>query len=143
MLFRSLSATRGPATFPVPLRLRVLVVDDNRDSVERLARLLQLHGHQVQTASDGVEAVQAAAAFRPNLVLLDIGLPKMNGYEAARRIRHHDWGKRMVLVAMTGWGQDEDKRRALEAGFDHHMTKPVDPVALEKLVAVLTLRKRG
>jgi PAS domain S-box-containing protein len=121
---------------------RILVVDDNRDSVESLAMVLRLHGHQVQTARDGVEAVQAAAAFRPNLVLLDIGLPKMNGYEAARRIRHHDWGKRMVLVAMTGWGQDEDKRRALEAGFDHHMTKPVDPVALEKLVAVLTLRKR-
>jgi signal transduction histidine kinase len=116
---------------------RILVVDDNRDSVETLGMVLKLQGHDVHTARDGLEAVQAAAAFRPNLVLLDIGLPKMNGYEAARRIREHEWGKSMALIAMTGWGQEEDKRRAFEAGFDHHMTKPVDPAVLERLLAEL------
>jgi CheY-like chemotaxis protein len=137
---RSIETERDAAASARCSPSRILVVDDNRDSVDSLATVLQLQGHDIQTARDGVEAVQAAAAFRPNLVLLDIGLPKMNGYEAAQRIRQHDWGKTMVLIAMTGWGQDEDKRRALQAGFDHHMTKPVDPVALEKLMAVLTLQ---
>jgi signal transduction histidine kinase/ActR/RegA family two-component response regulator len=137
---RSIDPERDAAASARCSPSRILVVDDNRDSVDSLATVLQLQGHDIQTARDGVEAVQAAAAFRPNLVLLDIGLPKMNGYEAAQRIRQHDWGKTMVLIAMTGWGQDEDKRRALQAGFDHHMTKPVDPVALEKLMAVLTLQ---
>jgi CheY-like chemotaxis protein len=92
-------------------------------------------GHEFQTAYDGLEAVQAAAAFRPDVVLLDIGMPKMNGYEAARHIREQAWGKDMLLVALTGWGQEEDKRRAAEAGFDHHLTKPVDLEALQKLLA--------
>jgi CheY-like chemotaxis protein len=83
--------------------------------------------------------VQAAAAFRPDVVLLDIGLPKMNGYEAARHIRRRPWGRPMTLIAVTGWGQEEDRRRALEAGCDEHLTKPVDPAALEKLLAVLAV----
>jgi len=95
-------------------------------------------GHETHTAHDGVEAVQAAATFRPQVVLLDIGLPKMDGYEAARNIRQRPWGKTMLLVALTGWGQEEDRRRTREAGFDHHLTKPVDPADLEGLLAALT-----
>jgi PAS domain S-box-containing protein len=115
---------------------RILIVDDNRDSADSLQRLLRLEGHETQLAFDGLEAVQTAAAFRPQVVLLDIGLPKMNGYEVAKRIRQHDWGRSMVLIALTGWGQEEDKNRAFEAGFDHHLTKPVDPSALDRLLAM-------
>ena len=97
--------------------------------------LLKLTGHETHTAHDGLEAVEAAATFRPDVVLLDIGLPKLNGYEAARRIREQPWGKDMVLVALTGWGQEEDRQRSREAGFDAHMVKPVDPAALTKLLA--------
>jgi PAS domain S-box-containing protein len=118
-------------------KCRVLVVDDNRDTADSLAVLLRLLGHDLHTAHDGLEAVQAAATFRPDVVLLDIGLPKMSGYEAARSIRRQPWGEGMTLVAVTGWGQEEDKRRAAEAGFDHHLTKPVDPAALERLLAEL------
>jgi CheY-like chemotaxis protein len=118
-------------------RRRILVADDLRDSVDSLSLVLRMAGHEVQTAHDGLEAVQAAAAFRPDVVLLDIGMPKMNGYEAARHIRQQSWGQRMVLIAVTGWGQPEDRRRCLEAGFSHHLTKPVDPIVLEKLLADL------
>jgi CheY-like chemotaxis protein len=117
---------------------RILFVDDNRDTATSMAILLQMYGHEVRTAFDGLEALQVAATFRPDVVLLDIGLPKMNGYEAAHRIREQPWGKHMALIALTGWGQEEDKRRALEAGFDHHLTKPVQAVALEKLLALMT-----
>jgi PAS domain S-box-containing protein len=116
---------------------RILVVDDNRDAAETLMMVLQLMGHKTDTAYDGLEAVQAAATFRPDVVLLDIGLPKMNGYESARHIRAQPWGKEMALIALTGWGQEEDKRRAFEAGFDHHLTKPVEAAALEKLLALI------
>jgi CheY-like chemotaxis protein len=118
-------------------RCRVLVVDDNKDSATSLARLLKLMGNSVRTAHDGLEAVNAAAEFKPDVALLDIGLPKLNGYDAARAIRDEPWGKSMVLIALTGWGQDEDKRRALEAGFHFHMVKPVDLRALENLLAQL------
>jgi CheY-like chemotaxis protein/two-component sensor histidine kinase len=116
---------------------RILVVDDNRDAADSLAMMLRVSGHAVQTAYDGLAGVQAAAAFRPDVVLLDIGMPKMNGYEAARQIRQQVCGKNTFLVAITGWGQEEDKRRAIEAGFDHHLTKPVDPATLEKLLTGL------
>jgi CheY-like chemotaxis protein len=116
-------------------RPRILVADDNRDATESMALVLRLMGHEIHTAHDGLEAVQAAASFRPEVVLLDIGMPKMNGYEAARHIREQPWGEEMALIALTGWGQEEDKRRALEAGFDHHLTKPVDPEVLETLLA--------
>jgi PAS domain S-box-containing protein len=118
-------------------KCRILVADDLPDSVDSLAVVLRLAGHDVRTAHDGLEAVQAAATFRPDVVLLDIGMPRMNGYEAARSIREQPWGTGMALIALTGWGQEEDKRRALEAGFDHHLTKPVDPAALEKLLALI------
>lgn len=113
---------------------RILVVDDSRDAAMSLAIMLRLAGHETCTAFDGVEAIQTAAGFRPDVVLLDIGLPKMNGYEVARQIRKQPWGGATVLIALTGWGQDEDKRRALEAGFDHHLTKPGEARALEKLL---------
>jgi len=114
---------------------RILVVDDNRDSAESLAMLLKLSGNETHTAYDGLEAVEAAATFKPNLVLLDIGLPKLNGYDAARKIREQPWSKGMVLVALTGWGQEEDRQRSREAGFDGHIVKPVDLTALMKLLA--------
>ena len=114
---------------------RILVADDNRNAAESLAMMLRLAGHEVYAVHDGQEAVEAAAWFRPELALLDIGMPKLNGFEAARRIREQAWGQKIILAAITGWGQEEDKRRAGEAGFNHHLTKPVDPAALEKLLA--------
>jgi PAS domain S-box-containing protein len=113
---------------------RILVVDDNRDTADSLGMMLQLMGHDIALAHDGLEAVQAATDFRPDVVFLDIGLPRMNGYEVTRYIREQQWGKEMLIVAVTGWGQEEDKRRALEAGFDHHLTKPVGMEVLEKLL---------
>ena len=113
---------------------KVLVVDDNRDATESLTHLLRLMGHEIRAAYDGLEAVEAALDFAPDVVLLDIGLPIMNGYEAARRIRKQPRGEEIRLVAVTGWGQDSDKRRALQAGFDHHLTKPVSVEDLESVL---------
>jgi signal transduction histidine kinase/ActR/RegA family two-component response regulator len=129
----ALAAGDGERT-GAPAGCRILVVDDNRDAVESLAMLLRLLGHQVETALDGLEAVEVASAFGPDVVLLDIGLPKLNGYEAGRRIRD-ERGEGIVLVALTGWGQEQDRRQSKEAGFDHHMTKPVDFDALKTLLA--------
>jgi signal transduction histidine kinase/ActR/RegA family two-component response regulator len=122
---------------------RILVVDDNRDAADSLGLLLRLMGNEVRTAHDGLEAVGAAAAFRPDVVLLDIGLPKLSGYEVARRIREQEGGKDKLLVALTGWGQDEDRRRSREAGFDHHMTKPVEFDALQKLLGETKMGQAG
>ena len=118
--------------------LRILVVDDNRDAASSIGMLLKIMGNSVRTAHDGEEAVTAAGEFRPQVVLLDIGLPKMNGYDVARCIRREPWGKNIVLIAVTGWGQDEDKRKSEEAGFDRHMIKPVDPQTLMKMLAELS-----
>jgi PAS domain S-box-containing protein len=118
-----------------PSALRILVVDDNQDAADSLGMLLGMMGNEVHTAHDGLEAVGAAAAFQPDVVLLDIGLPKLNGYEAARRIREQQGGAEILLVALTGWGQEDDRRQSREAGFDHHMTKPVEFEALQKLLA--------
>ena len=118
---------------------RILVVDDNLDAVESLTLLLTLSGNETHAVYNGPEAVEAAATFRPDVVLLDIGLPELNGYDVASRIREQPWGKKMVLVALTGWGQEEDRRRSREAGFDHHLTKPVDPFAVNKLLAGLSV----
>ncbi|MBM4071510.1 MAG: response regulator [Planctomycetes bacterium] len=114
---------------------RLVIADDNKDSAESLALMLRLTGNDVRTAHDGMAAVEAATSFQPEAMLLDIGMPRLNGYEAARHIRQQPWGKNVILIALTGWGQSEDKQRALAAGFDHHMTKPVDPVELENLLA--------
>lgn len=120
---------------------RILVVDDNRDAADSLAMLLRLTGNEVRTSYNGMEGVEIAANFRPHAVLLDIGMPNLNGHDACRRIRGEVWGKEMVLVALTGWGQDEDRRRTAEAGFDAHMVKPVDPTASLKLLASLIAAK--
>ena len=117
--------------------LRILVVDDNRDSANSLSMLLRLTGNETQTAYDGAEALSLAGEFRPDVVLLDIGLPKLNGYEVARRIREQSWGKRVILIALTGWGQEEDRQRSREAGFDDHMVKPVELSPLMNLLAEL------
>jgi PAS domain S-box-containing protein len=116
---------------------KVLVVDDNDDTATSLQMMLEMLGHDVRTAHDGPQALEVARAYQPDLVLLDIGLPKLNGHEVARRIREQPWGKDMKLVAMTGWGQDEDLRRSKEAGFDHHLVKPVEPAVLEDLLTRL------
>jgi CheY-like chemotaxis protein len=120
--------------------LRVLVVDDNEDSALSLAMLLELQGFAVTTAFRGSEALQKAVEQPPQVALLDIGLPDMTGYELAGRMREQLGGSRVTLVALTGWGQDEDRRAAEGAGFDHHFTKPVDPDALEQLLQRLSTR---
>jgi CheY-like chemotaxis protein len=97
--------------------------------------LLRLMGNEIRTAYDGLEALEVAESFRPEQVLLDIGLPKLNGYDVARRIRQQPWGRNIILVALTGWGQNEDRRRSQEAGFDFHLVKPVELAALEKILA--------
>ena len=113
---------------------RVLVVDDNADAAESLAMLLEANGDAVRVAYDGEEALGAEGDFRPEVVLLDIGMPKLSGYEVARRIRDARGGD-VLIVAITGWGQEEDRRRAREAGFDHHFTKPVDYQALLDVIS--------
>lgn len=120
---------------------RILVVDDNRDSAFSLAMLLNLTGSETHTAYDGLEAVAEAERFRPDAILLDIGLPKLNGYEAARKIREQPWGTGIVLIALTGWGQEDDRRKSAEAGFDAHIIKPIDHEALNKLLAELLPEK--
>jgi len=119
---------------PPAARRRILVADDNRDAADSLAMLLELQGHETRVAYDGREALSAFAAFQPEIVLLDIGMPELNGYEVAERIRREPGGDAVVLAALTGWGQQQDKRQAKAAGFDHHFAKPVDP---DLLIATL------
>jgi CheY-like chemotaxis protein len=122
---------------------RILVVDDNIDGAESLALLLQMEGHETHMAHDGQEAGVVAEANRPDAIILDIGLPGMNGYEACEAIRKKPWGRDVVLVAVTGWGQQEDKNRSKEAGFDAHIVKPVDHAALMKLLFQLFRSRNG
>ena len=129
---RSNSGSPAKAT-----RRRILVVDDNRDAAFSLSMMLELMGNETCVAYDGLQALDVAATFRPDVVVLDIGMPKLNGYDAARRIREEPWGRDIALIALTGWGQLEDRRRSRSAGFDAHLTKPVDPAALEKLLGEL------
>ena len=103
----------------------MLVVDDHEDGATSMCRLLRVLGYDTRQASDGLAGLDAAAEFRPDVVLLDIAMPKLNGYEVARRLRAEPWGKQMLLIAVTGWGQESDKQRASDAGFDCHLTKPV------------------
>ncbi|MEO6463568.1 MAG: response regulator, partial [Candidatus Eisenbacteria bacterium] len=116
---------------------RILVVDDNRDAADSLTMLLRTLGHEVMTAYDGERAAELAEQTRPEVVLLDIGMPHLNGYDACRRMRGEAWGARLHIIAMTGWGQEEDRRRTGDAGFDFHVVKPVDPAELMKLLASL------
>jgi CheY-like chemotaxis protein len=117
---------------PTVTSRRVLVVDDNVDAAETLALMLKLHGHHVQTAHDGQDALRVAPVFAPHIVLLDLGMPNLNGYETANQIRSQPWGRDMALVALTGWGQPKDRKRTIEAGFDAHLVKPVDQNTLLK-----------
>jgi PAS domain S-box-containing protein len=119
-------------------RLRhILVADDNRDAAASLALFLELKGHKVIAAHSGTDALAIALREKPEILVLDIGMPGMSGYAVAERIREESWGARAILVAMTGWGQDRDKRQAFAAGFDHHLTKPVDPLQLAALLATV------
>ena len=130
-------AEPGPGERPAGRRHRVLIVDDNADSASSLALLLELNGHEAHTAHDGVGGLAAAERLQPDLVLLDIGLPGLNGYEVCRRIRQEAWGKDLMVVALTGWGQEEDRSRSREAGFSAHLVKPVDLTALMRILATL------
>lgn len=112
----------------------ILIVDDNADSAQSLAMMLSMLGHETRTANDGFEALELAELFMPDVCLLDIGMPNLNGYELARRMRQQPWGEDILLVALTGWGQDEDKRRSAEAGINMHLVKPVSPAALMELL---------
>jgi PAS domain S-box-containing protein len=134
---------RSPAAVAGVPKLRVLVADDNRDMTESLALMLTMEGHEVRTAFDGEEAFQAAESFLPDVALIDLGMPKGSGHAVARRIREAPWGGRIILVAQTGWGQDDDRRRTLQAGFDHHLVKPVSPEALANLLASLAAPERS
>jgi signal transduction histidine kinase/ActR/RegA family two-component response regulator len=118
--------------------VRILIADDNRDSANSMARLLRWSGNDVEIAYDGEDAFHLAEANRPEVLLLDIGMPRLDGYQLAERIRGQAWGRRMILIAATGWGQDEDRRRSLTSGFDAHLVKPVDSEALFDLIARLT-----
>ena len=137
-------AVRGAGGRELPARpRRILVADDNADALESLATILKLAGHEVFSAPNGAVALEAAAQHLPEVALLDIGMPLMDGYEVARRVRAQPWGKGVALVALTGWGQDADRRRSLEAGFDAHLVKPLDLDKLGQLLAGLPLRAAG
>src|ERR671912_2532174 len=127
----------APSVKTTPQRFRILVVDDNHDSALSLAMMLSIMGHETRTAHDGESAVATAESFLPDVVLLDIGLPKLNGYEVAQRIRESAWGQAMFLIAVTGWGQEEDRQRSSEVGLNVHMVKPVEPAVLERLLSEL------
>jgi CheY-like chemotaxis protein len=111
---------------PLPAKRHILVVDDNMDVARSMAMLLRAEGHEARTAFSSEGALEALQTWRPDVVLLDIGLPQMDGYEVARRMRAYPAGESAVLIAVTGWGQPEDRRRSMEAGFDFHVTKPVE-----------------
>jgi signal transduction histidine kinase/ActR/RegA family two-component response regulator len=132
-----------PVSAPAPearVSRRVLVVDDNTDNAELLRILLEDEGHETYMAHDGVEGLAAAERLRPDVVLMDLGLPRIDGFDACRRIREQPWGKRMLMIAITGWGQDVDRRKSQEAGFDHHLVKPVDARAIVALMHESTPR---
>jgi PAS domain S-box-containing protein len=132
---RSAFSSGGTTRSPVMMKRRVLIVDDNLDALESLSRVVKILGNETCQAKDGLEAVESAREFRPEIILMDIGMPNLDGYGAARRIRQEAWGRDVTLIATTGWGQDEDRRRSSEAGFDHHLVKPVDLELLQSLLA--------
>jgi signal transduction histidine kinase/CheY-like chemotaxis protein len=131
------AVAKAPTVEDTPRRLvsrRVLVVDDNEDSAESLALLLRLGGHLVETAHDGEAALEVADRFQPDAILLDLGMPRLNGYEVCERIRMQPWGQSVLMIAQTGWGQAQDRARTLEAGFDAHLTKPIDPAVVQEML---------
>jgi signal transduction histidine kinase len=124
-------------------RLKVLVVDDKPDNVESLRLLLTLMGHTVQTAADGAEGIRAAEEFRPDVILLDIGMPDLDGHEVCRRIRAEEWGRSIVIIAQTGWGQEDDRRRTNAAGFDYHLVKPINHAELNSRLAQVSATREN
>jgi PAS domain S-box-containing protein len=126
---------------PKTMSRRILIADDNIDSATSLSFLLQMAGNETRLASDGLEALQTAGEYLPDVAVLDIGMPGLNGYEVCQRIRDQPWGRSIVLIALTGWGQSEDKRRATESGFDAHFVKPINLRALEDYLAGLPMRE--
>jgi len=130
---QDLTTEEGPAPTPT----RILVVDDNRDAADTLAVLLQLDGVETLTAHDGHDCLQKVIAFRPEVILLDLGLPEMSGYDACRRIREYPWGRQILVIALSGWGQTSDHQKSRDAGFDSHLVKPVDH---EKLMGLIKER---
>lgn len=135
-----------PQRLPEPRAVgarRVLIVDDNADAAYSLAMLLRLEGNEVETALDGYEALEKAPAFRPDVILLDLGMPGMDGYDTCRAIREKPWGKSSVLVAVTGWGHGEARAKSKAAGFDAHLTKPVEHAALSELLGSLCQERMG
>jgi CheY-like chemotaxis protein len=122
------------APAPAAIGRRVVVADDNQDAADSLAMILEMAGHDVRVVHDGLSAVSVAQSFRPDTVLLDIGMPHLNGYEVARALRQEPWGAGITLFALTGWGQESDRQKAMDAGFDLHLTKPLDPATLESLM---------
>ena len=124
---------RTDGAAPIAQR-RILVADDNKDAADSLTTMLSLMGHEARAAYDGLGAVETAATFRPDVIVLDVGMPRVDGYEAARRIRKEPWSNGVVLVALTGWGQEEDRAKAKNAGFDHHLTKPASIDAIVHLI---------
>ena len=113
---------------------RIVVADDNEDSAESFAMLLSFSGHEVRVAHDGEAALDALREFRPDVAFLDIGMPGMTGYEVAEAVRAEPWGHEMKLIAVTGWGQPDDRMRARSAGFDRHLIKPIDPAEVDRLL---------
>ena len=120
--------------------MRILLADDNRDAVDSLALVLKMAGYDVHATHSGLEALEVGARVYPDICILDIGMPEISGYELASRIRGQSWGRTASLIALTGWGQQEDIERSHAAGFDHHLTKPVDPDQLERLLRDLASR---
>ncbi|RPH82372.1 MAG: response regulator [Candidatus Rokuibacteriota bacterium] len=127
---------------PAPVGRSILIVEDNADARDALRMLLELDGHTVEAVEEGQQALEVARAKDPDIALVDIGLPGIDGYEIARRVRARDT-RRPVLIALTGYGQPEDRRRATDAGFDDMLVKPVDPTALTNLIATLEIPGRG
>ena len=123
--------------------LRSSIVEDNRDSADSLKTLLEALGYQLQVVYDGEAAVRAAAAAPPDVIIMDLGLPGMNGYEAATKIRQQNSGKRPLIVALTGWGQQSDRQRSAAVGIDHHLVKPLDLAELRRILASLEAQATG
>jgi len=126
-----------------PLKRRILVADDNRDVVESFQIMLRILGHEVQTALDGEEALEKAEQFRPDVIVLDVGMPILDGYETASRIRQLPWSRDVVLIAVTGWGNDKDKLKSAAAGFDVHLVKPVDATTILEALDQMDQSKAG
>jgi CheY-like chemotaxis protein len=123
--------------------MKVLVADDNRDAALSLGALLEMGDHEVLVVHDGEEALQTARRSMPDVMILDIGMPRLTGDRVARAVRGEPWGGRVLLVAVTGWGEPEDKERASAAGFDHHLTKPIDIDVIERLIGDFAVRRQA